>query len=1238
MNPASSRLRAVFCAAAEIEDPARRASFLDSECADDPALRARVERLLAAESQAGGFLRDCGERPGFDPFPEKIGQRIGRYRIVERLGQGGCGVVYLAEQEQPVRRQVALKVIKLGMDTGAVVARFENERQAIALMDHPNIARVFDAGATETGRPFFVMELVSGLPITEYCRRHSLSVRRRLDIFIQVCHAVQHAHQKGIIHRDLKPSNILVAEHDGGPVPKVIDFGIAKATEMAGGQTVTSANEFVGTPAYMSPEQVTAGRRDIDTRSDIYGLGVILYELMTGHPPFEMKDVTAAGIEEMRRLIREIEPPRPSTRLHRSTVAASRQSAADQPGPNGGALTRRRYAEEAAALRGDLDWIVMKCLEKDRTRRYETANALAMDLRRHLEHEPVNARPPSGLYRLRKVVRRHRVWFAAAAVIGLVLLAAAVVSTHLALRATRAERVAQTKATESEERLVRRFVAEGNRLVEQKRPLAALPWLIEALQLEKSPARIADGRLRIAQAMDDAPKLQLHLTQGDWIDSVALSANGKLLATGSDNGVVRISDVTSGGEWFTNLSLRAEAVRTVQFSPDGKRLVAVDRDGWTAMWNASTGEPLLPLFRAPDYEPSVVKRLAARLYPTARFSPDGELLLLAWGSRSAQLRDAFTGELRRELTHSAVVWHAAFSKDGALVVTSADDGEVRVWETSTGKLAAPPLRHSKYVAWSELSPDTKLVLAACDRRTVRIWNWRTGTPVGPEVAAPKVLFAASFSPDGKKFLTASWIGVVRLHEVESGQLLAEFHHEGGVVDAAFSPDGRHIAVAAHDDNVWIWNVTDARVPAAVLPLGDLADRVVFSAKGNHIAVGGRSGRARVWELFPPKASLRRFATRDGRWVEFDPSTRHIVVAGGSRDGDARIYDATTRRRLGQATFAGESAGRARFSPDGARLLLAAGRTARVLNATNAENVLPPLTHRSVVSDALWSPDGSSMVTAAPDDGVQLWSARTGELTARFPESKGVREVALSPDGKHLATAHNDRTVRLWEVSSQRRLFEPWHAPYAIRKIAFAPHGRHFAFSTASADGESEVQVREVATGAQVVRILHRNELNDFEYSRDGRYMVTASEERTARVWDAVTGEAVSPWLIHTYAIQRANFSPDSTRLVTLGTRGFVRLWSARTGEPLTTFFDFTRDDGDYRAQFAPDGQRLLFTTGAQSAWILDLIPERASLDELKLRARVLSCTRVDPVGGVAPLDNESLNDAWKRLRALQTPR
>ncbi|MBI4623307.1 MAG: serine/threonine protein kinase [Verrucomicrobia bacterium] len=415
----------LFSRAAELP-AAERAAYLDQVCAGDAALRARIEALLRADEAARSFMESPPAADLAQAVTQNaprvveaaVGDRIGRYKLLQKLGEGGCGVVFMAEQEEPVRRRVALKVIKLGMDTKEVVARFEAERQALALMDHANIARVFDAGATDAGRPFFVMELVRGIPITKFCDEQNLPTARRLELFAQVCHAVQHAHQKGIIHRDLKPSNILVTLHDGVPVPKVIDFGIAKATQgrLTDATLFTAFEQFIGTPAYMSPEQAELSGLDIDTRSDIYSLGVLLYELLTGRPPFDPKSLVSAGLDEIRRIIREVEPPRPSTRLStltdadRSTVAKHRGTAP---------------AQLSTLLRGDLDWIVMRCLEKDRTRRYETANGLALDVLRHLHDEPVVARPASRAYRLRKLVRRNRLAvgavtaIAAALVVGL---------------------------------------------------------------------------------------------------------------------------------------------------------------------------------------------------------------------------------------------------------------------------------------------------------------------------------------------------------------------------------------------------------------------------------------------------------------------------------------------------------------------------------------------------------------------------------------------------------------------------------------------------------------------------------------------------------------------------------------------------------------------------------------------------------------------------------------------------
>ena len=405
----------VFEAALELS-PGQREAYLAQAAGSDAELLRRVQSLLHAAENGADFLIGVPSDLA-QPLPaiEKPGDYIGRYKLVEQIGEGGCGIVYRAAQEEPIRRQVAIKVIKLGMDTRQVIARFEAERQALALMDHPNIAKVFDAGATATGRPYFVMELVRGLRITDYCNQKRIPTRQRLELFIQVCQAVQHAHQKGIIHRDLKPSNILVTVNDGVAIPKVIDFGIAKATsgERLTDKTIfTAFHQFMGTPAYMSPEQAELTSVDIDTRSDIYTLGVLLYELLTGQTPFDAKELLQAGLDEMRRTLREKEPSRPSTRL--STLDADQLLA-----------TARLQGLEPPRLinlvRGDLDWIVLKCLEKNRARRYETANALLTDLQRHLGNEPVTARPRSRLYEFQKTVRRHKVGFAATAAVILTL-------------------------------------------------------------------------------------------------------------------------------------------------------------------------------------------------------------------------------------------------------------------------------------------------------------------------------------------------------------------------------------------------------------------------------------------------------------------------------------------------------------------------------------------------------------------------------------------------------------------------------------------------------------------------------------------------------------------------------------------------------------------------------------------------------------------------------------------------
>jgi serine/threonine protein kinase/Flp pilus assembly protein TadD len=470
LQPKPGSEEAIF-AAALAQPPEARTAFLTQACGKDALLHDRLQTLLSAHEQAGEFLEPLASPA--DPnktvlaqIPaEKAGDVIGHYKIREKVGEGGFGVVYVAEQTEPVRRRVALKVIKLGMDTRNVIARFEAERQALSMMDHPNIARVLDAGATETGRPYFVMELVRGIKITDYCDQNHLDTAQRLDLFIQVCHAVQHAHQKGIIHRDIKPSNILVTLHDGVPVPKVIDFGIAKATEgrLTDLTVYTELNQFIGTPAYMSPEQAEMSGLDIDTRSDIYSLGVLLYELLTERTPFETKELLQAGLDQMRRTIREKEPMRPSTRL--STMLEADLTA-----------VAKRHGEEAPRLihliKGDLDWIVMKALEKDRTRRFETANSLAADVQRFLKNEPVQARPPSRVYLFQKLMRRNKAAFGAAGAVALALVLGLAVSFNLYLKEKKALR--RAIAAERQQAALREEAERGWALEKRMREISAI--------------------------------------------------------------------------------------------------------------------------------------------------------------------------------------------------------------------------------------------------------------------------------------------------------------------------------------------------------------------------------------------------------------------------------------------------------------------------------------------------------------------------------------------------------------------------------------------------------------------------------------------------------------------------------------------------------------------------------------------------------------------------------------------
>ena len=762
---------------------------------------------------------------------------IGRYKLLQKLGEGGMGTVWMAEQREPVVRRVALKIIKAGMDTHEVVARFELERQALAMMDHPAIAKVLDAGATDSGRPYFVMELVRGVSVTSYCDEQKLGVPERLGIFTQICQAIQHAHQKGIIHRDIKPSNILVTLHDGVPVPKVIDFGIAKATqqELTDMTLFTQFSQFIGTPAYISPEQAETSGLDIDTRADIYSLGVLLYELLVGQTPFDPKEMMKGGLDALRRIIREKEPPRPSTKLN--TLEGEARITA-------GKLRHTEAGTLAHQIRGDLDWIVMKCLEKDRTRRYDTANGLAADIQRHLANEPVIARPPSTAYRIQKAWQRNKLAFSAAAAVALALVVGIGVSIWQAAVATRARRdaqtsegVAQSKQKEAEASRVsetaQRRVAEAavtrleidraEMLFEKGKSSEALAYLARVVRRE--PANRAAGE-RILSALANrnfgVPLFHLEL-KGNEATAI-FSRDGQRLLTASTEHGAQIRDARTG-EVQIGFLPHDDKIRFAFFSRDDARVATVSGDNTARIWDARTGQPVTPPLQ---HETEVV---------TAGLSPDGKRLATGSADGSLRLWNAATGEpAGTNISFEGSIRSLDYSPDGKgiAVVTeptgSSSPRRVHLVNVADGTVTR--LNDYADIMRPGFNEDGARLLLSPNSGVLEIV-----TP-GPEsmnrintvISSSYQLRCAIFSRDGQYIAVSSYDGSATLLDATTLKPVGEkMQHEHWVMGIAFSPDGQRMATGSKDRTVRIWEARTGRPLSEPLRHDAAVDHVDFSA-------------------------------------------------------------------------------------------------------------------------------------------------------------------------------------------------------------------------------------------------------------------------------------------------------------------------------------------------------------------------------------------------------------------------
>jgi eukaryotic-like serine/threonine-protein kinase len=1147
MNTSSSREAAIFSAARRL--PAgQRAAYLDEMCEGDALLRQKVEELLKANDAAGAFLKELAtgaEEAEVAPGPsgtiriasnplEQAGDRIGRYKLLEKVGEGGCGVVYVAEQTEPVRRRVALKVIKLGMDTKAVVARFEAERQALAMMDHPNIAKVLDAGTTETGRPYFVMELVRGIRITDYCDQNQLTTKERLGLFIKICQAIQHAHQKGIIHRDVKPSNILVTLHDGVPVPKVIDFGIAKATEgrLTDATVYTQLHQFIGTPAYMSPEQAEMSGLDIDTRSDIYSLGVLLYELLAGSTPFDAKELMASGIDAMRKTIREKEPVRPSTRF------------ATLQGEELTTTAKRRSTETSKLmhqLKGDLDWIVMKCLEKDRTRRYDTANGLAMDLKRHLDNEPVTARPPSMAYRFQKAFRRNKLAFGAGLAVVLAL-AAGLTLAALGWSQTRVERDKALQARAAEE--AQRRKAQASELKAQAQALAArrIAYSSDMNLAQQALAMNNLGRAQMLLNRQRPQPGQLDLRGWEWrylwsqtraddhevffagtnrLDrSLSFSSDGRLLAREFRGEIVVADVMTRRTVWQrtnawrpvfahhgatmafasdlsssncsitlldsvtqqeTQFEASFAAMRWLGFTPDDSRLLAVSQ---RTDAGRSSGVPLSVTAWDIETRTQLWQRNIALAagdsvdkYRSYAISPDGmsfAAVLNDNGPPRVLVLEIKDGSKRMSLVMSnEYVTCITFSPDSSNLLTGwgFTDSTIRVWDAHTGKASGSLEGHHSFVSDLLFTSDGRRLLSSSGDQTIRLWDWSTRQPAG----------------------------VLRGHLSEVDGLAA-------------APDARTMASRCKDGSIYLWDVSK---PSRHLGYQIFSNRwngekIEFTPDSRSILAVAPFGNGVVaWDALTSQEtrhSWKVFTNNDAVFLSED--ARHL--ARFDFRGRLQLWDAQSGLETTKFIAAAKY-DLADFSRDWK--FFATGRFDRTNLAIEVWDTETWHRNGSFITAMhgardLQSTSQTSTFVIPNNRGFLFFDAfRLNEAPMQI-EAKGlVNDMAVSPDGRMAAAAYNEGLVQLWDMATLRPVDTLKGFLLGAHSVAFSPDGKRIA---AGSNGQEAVKLWDVETRQELLTLSGEGSLFRYlMFSPDGRYLLAINLDGLIHLWSAPTWEEIN---------------------------------------------------------------------------------------------------------------------------------
>ena len=1088
-------------------------SFLEEhQLAPDNQLFAELRRVHQECSPNGAS--DVASTQEFSAATTRT--TIGNYKLMQPIGEGGMGTVYMAEQQEPVRRRVALKIIKPGMDSQQVIARFEAERQALAMMDHQNIARVLDAGTTDAGHPFFVMELVKGIPITKYCDDNKLTISERLQLFIPLCQAIQHAHQKGIIHRDIKPSNVLVCNYDGQPVPKVIDFGVAKAVEqrLTDKTMFTQFGQVIGTLEYMSPEQAGLSQLDIDTRSDIYSLGVLLYELLTGSTPLTKQQLRKGGFEEMMRLIREEEPQKPSTRLSGSGDAL----------PSISAQRRTEPRKLGGLLRGDLDWIAMKALEKDRTRRYETAVSLAHDVQRYLDDDAVEARPPSVTYRLRKVLRKHKAAFGTAATLLLVLLIATTISALFAMRnaklAAEMKELAQKKEQLANNMEEAAITERDLRLETEQRSYNAI-LAASAADLQRNRSTTIRGRLQ------QAPK-RLRGWEWDYLWNESDRSLGSAIV----------------------LPFEARGYR-MQLSPDGSLLAArpvryPDRQA-TKLYDIRTGKEVATLED---------EKLDSRGAMT--ISSDSRLICCHSGNYRArfQIFEVQTGRplvpADQQDTYESFL---CFDAQGKRVVIL-DGGTIRVFEVKDWKeIAELPGRFSRHRTGA-ISPDGRLLVVGSrfDHDCIRVFDLQAKKLLR-EVGEDQVVHNVHFDAVGDSVSIVSDDGIITRYAVGDWTKVKEVGRlrKQGVGLARYLLDGSQGILSVDENGAVVVFDQQLRKTATLRGHGASADSIAFNADRSRVITAHSDGAVLRWDLNSPQSLAVRSES-----IAFakDSATAYVgLSADANEPNQVCEVDVVTGNVLGYLRWYpvthrhGSYATGLALSPHGDRLAVATksgwgqGRWRvydRWTGLADHEELCSTRGDRPWWGDLHcidWSADGRLIAVGGdlrrtdrtPTGRVRIYDGKTYVQLGQMDDHTGpVNSLVFSRDGEVLVTASDDGTLRSWRTSNREVLHTLRGA--AFKCLVFSPDDRYVVAGSANGN----VVGWNPRTGEEVFQAKgHAAVVTSVSFMPDGSRLATASGDRSLKLWEPTAWRELMT-LEFDEAVKAMSFSPDGERLALAG--------------------------------------------------------------------------------------------------------